>query len=97
MKTIPLHVENIVVSFECPCCGEQIECDINNLAEPNMSAENASDSENSDSDETECECGCFFSVTNYANMYERNIEVEDGKGNNIEPVDVTYDDIDESI
>lgn len=97
MKTIPLYVENIVVSFECPCCGEQVECDVNNIAEPNMSADSVSDSENSDSDEVECECGCSFTITNYANMNERNIEVEDGNGNIIKPIEVTYDHIDESI
>lgn len=97
MKTIPLNVENIVVSFECPCCSEQLECDVNNIAEPNMFADNVSDGENSDSDEVECECGCSFIITNYANMNERNIEVEDSNGNIIEPSNVTYEPIDESI
>lgn len=81
MKTIPLLISNITVQFDCPYCGEMLSCEINDLAEPNMFADNAADSENAGEDEVICDCGHSYTITNYANMNERNIEIMNNQEN----------------
>lgn len=71
MIEVDQFAKSIKLSFDCPCCGKHIGYPIEDFPQPDMSAENYSDSVNSDFVQFQC-----FSC----NKETFNVEMSAGQG-----------------
>ena len=94
MKNFNVNIEQLIVKFTCPICGDTIEKDVTeSIPVPDWSAEHATDSENSDSTVVVCEsCGKEFTIEIFKNIYEGNVRIayydEDGQEQEIDDADI---------